>query len=165
MRPESDAPEPVTPPDVTIWEYAWSPDGSRLAVYYTTDPDETDWYRGQLGVVPVGGGAVRQVVRLNCQASALAWSPDGTRLAYVSAEWSDRGLVGGDVFVVPVSAEATLAEARNLMPGIDCSPSWLQWFPDGRRLLYAAWSGTTNTIGILDSESGALTPLSDGFTP
>ncbi|HEV8192812.1 MAG TPA: S9 family peptidase [Ktedonobacterales bacterium] len=163
VRPESDAPEPVTPPDVTVWEYAWSPDGSRLAVYYSTGSDETDWYRGQIGVMPVGGGAVRQIVRLDCQASALAWSPDGTRLAYVSGEWSDRGLVGGDVFVVAVSADAALAEARNLTPGIDFSPSWLQWFPDGQRLLYVGSSGTTNTIGILDTETGALAPLVADF--
>jgi dipeptidyl aminopeptidase/acylaminoacyl peptidase len=164
VRPESDVPEPVTPPDVTIWEYAWSPDGTRLAVYYTTGPGETDWYRGQIGVVPVGGGAVRQVVRLTCQAGALIWSPDGSRLAYVSGEWSDRGLVGGDVFVVPIAAEAALAEARNLTPGIEFSPSWLQWLPDDRRMLYAGSAGTTTTIGILDEETGERTPLTADFT-
>src|SRR6185437_6453951 len=52
-----------------------------------------------------------------------------------------------------------LAEARNLTPEIGSSPSWLQWFADGKRLLYVAWSGTTNTLGILDVESGAVTPL------
>src|SRR5262249_44082109 len=42
IRPESDTPEPVTPPDLTIWDYAWSPDGAQLAVQYSTGPSETD---------------------------------------------------------------------------------------------------------------------------
>ena len=43
------------------------------------------------------GGAVRQLGHLTRQAGALTWSPDGTRIGYVSGEWSDRGIVGGDV--------------------------------------------------------------------
>src|SRR5262249_13674663 len=43
VRPESGTPEPVTPPDLTVWDYAWSPDGAQLAIYYSTGPGETDW--------------------------------------------------------------------------------------------------------------------------
>ena len=159
VRPESDTPEPVTPPDVTIWEYAWSPQSDRLAVFYSAGPDETHYYLGQLGVVAADGGAVRQLGHLTRQAAALTWSPDGTRIGYVSGEWSDRGIVGGDVYVI--SAEG--GKPKNLTPDIHISPSWLRWLPDGETLLYAAWDGVTHQIGLLDEASGKMTPLQRDF--
>ena len=44
IRPDFDIPEPVTPDSLTVWEYAWSPDGQHIALYYTTGSDDTDWY-------------------------------------------------------------------------------------------------------------------------
>jgi len=151
-------PTPVTPDTLTVWEFVWSPDGASFAIYYSDGPDETDWYRGQVGVVAAGGGAVRQITRLTRQASALAWSPDSARVAYVSGDWSDRGLVGGDVYVAPASG----GEARNLTPGVGFSPSWVQWTPDGKRLLYCGWDGVAGQVGLLDEVSGARTTLQRG---
>lgn len=152
----SDQPAPVTPANVTIWEYAWSPDSERFAVYYSAGAGETDWYRGQVGTVPAEGGAVRRLTQLTRQASALTWSPDGSHITYISGEWSDRGLVGGEVFVIPAAG----GTPRNLTPGVEFSPSWVCWFPDGARLLYTGWDGVAHQVGLLDEATGALTPLS-----
>jgi dipeptidyl aminopeptidase/acylaminoacyl peptidase len=159
IRPESDTPEPVTPASVTIWEYAWSPQSDRLAVFYSDGPGETDYYRGQLGIVSAHGGAVRQLTKLTRQAAALTWSLDGTRIGYVSGEWSDRGIVGGDVYVL--SAEG--GKPKNLTPDARISPSSLRWRPDGETLLYAAWDGVSHQIGLLDEASGKMTPLQREF--
>ena len=156
-RMEGGQPAPVTPDGVTVWDFVWSPDGTRFALYFGDGPDETDWYRGMVGIVDAGGGSVRPLVRPEGQAGALAWSPDSARVAYVSGEWSDHGLVGGDVFVVPAAGGA----APNLTPGIGFSPSWLQWLPDGARLLYCAWDGLAGQIGLLDEASGATATLAD----
>ena len=125
VRPDHAIPEAVTPDDITVWEYAWSPDGKQLAVYYSTGSDETDWYRGQIGVVPASGGVVRQLTHLTRQASSLAWSPDNTHLAYVSGEWSDPGRGSGDIFLLTVADGHT----RNLTPNIETSPHWCAWYP------------------------------------
>ena len=167
VRPGYDIPEAVTPDNLTVWEYAWSPDGKQIAVYYSMGPDETDWYNGQVGVVSASGGAVRQISQLTGQASSLTWSPDGSRIAYVTGQWSDRGLVGGDIYVQAVEG----GEARNLTPDSPISLSHVRWFPDGRHMLYAAWSGVSSQIGILDESSGemhALAPdfvIGEGFGP
>lgn len=161
IRPDYDIPEPVTPDGLTVWEYAWSPDSKSLALYYSTGPDDTDWYRGQIGTVRAGGGAVRQLTHLTRQASSLAWSPDGTRLAFISGEWSDPCQGGGDVFVISLIEENP--EPRNLTPGISFSPAWCRWFPDGKRMLYAGWDGLTQQIGILNESNGATTTLVNDF--
>lgn len=159
VRPGFDLPEPVTPDHLTVWEYAWSRDGKQIAVYYSTGPEESDWYNGQVGIVPASGGAVRQISRLTGQASGLTWLPDGRRIAYVAGNWSDRGLVGGDLFVQSVES----GEARNLTPNGKSSVSWCRWFPDGKRLLYAAWSGVTHHIGLLNEETGSMKTLVEDF--
>jgi len=159
VRPEHDIPRPVTPAGVTVWTYAWSPDSSRLAVYSSDGPGETDWYRGQLGVVSAAGGAVRPLTHLEHQADALTWSRNGERVLYVSGEWSDRGIVGGDVFVV----NADGGEPRNLTPGIAYSPSWLAELPDSGGFLFAAWNGLTSSTGILNAADGIATLLAPDF--
>lgn len=156
---DGDTPRAVTPANLTVWRYAWSPDSRSFAVYFSTGPNETDWYRGQLGVVPASGGAVRQVAQLSRQAASLAWSGDGQRLAYVLGEWSDRPLVGGDIYEVAVVG----GEPRNLTPGIDFSPSWLAFAPDGRALLYAGWDHLSSQVGLLDVETGERRILSRDF--
>jgi dipeptidyl aminopeptidase/acylaminoacyl peptidase len=159
VHPNHDIPEPINPADITVWEYAWSPDSKHLALYYSNGPDDTDWYRGQIGIVASNGGAVRQVSRLTRQASSLTWSPDSTRIAYISGEWSDPGRGCGDIFVQSVEG----GEARNLTPGIEFSPSWCRWFPDGHRLLYTACEGVSHQIGILEETTGSTTALSKDF--
>ncbi len=161
IRPDYDIPEPVTPDGLTVWEYAWSPDSKHFALYYSTGSDDTDWYRGQIGMVPARGGDVRQLTHLTRQASALTWSPDSSRLAFMSGEWSDPCQGGGDIFILSVTGNN--AEPRNLTPGISCSPACCRWFPDGQRLLYTAWDGLTQQIGILNESDGTITTLVKDF--
>ncbi len=161
IRPDYDIPEPITPDGLTVWEYSWSPDGKNIALFYSTGSDDTDWYRGQIGVVPADGGDVRQLTNLTRQASALTWSPDSSRLAFISGEWSDPCQGGGDVFILSLTENNT--QPRNLTPDISFSPAWCRWFPDGQRLLYTGWDGMTQQIGILDEWDGTITPLVKDF--
>ncbi len=157
VRINSDIPEPVTPGGQSIWQYAWSPDGKQFAVFFAHGPGQTDWFRGQIGVVMAHGGSIRQLGELSRPASALTWSPDGSRIAYVSDEWSDPDRGGGDIYVHSLSS----GETRNLTPGIACSPSWCQWLPGGQRLLFVAWKGVTHQIGLVSEADGTITTLID----
>lgn len=159
VRDGSDTPEPVTPDGSTVWQYGWSPDGTQFAVFYTSGPEPTDWYRGQIGVVSAQGGAIRQISNLTRQACALAWSPDGSQLAYISGEWSDPDRGGGDIYVHTLAS----GEVRNLTPGIECSPTWCQWFPDGQKLLFVAEAGVSHQIGVLDASHGNVTIVEHDF--
>lgn len=159
VRPDYDVAEPVTPNGLTVWHYTWSPDSQHFALYYATGPNETDWYRGQIGLVAAHGGAIHQVSQLTRQAFALTWSPDGKRLAYVSGEWSDPDRGGGDIYIHSLTDN----QVRNLTPGIDWSPTWLKWHPDGQRILCAGWDGLTTRVALLEEASGTFTTVSDNF--
>jgi dipeptidyl aminopeptidase/acylaminoacyl peptidase len=159
IRPDDDSPEPITPDGFTIWHYAWSPDSRKFALYYATGSEETDWYTGQIGLVAASGGAIHQISQLKRQAFALTWSPDGTRLGYVSGEWSDPDRGGGDIFVHSLAHGQT----HNVTPGIDWSPVWLKWYPDGQRILCAGWAGLTTRIAVLNEATGAITTITDDF--
>ena len=159
IRPDQFIPEPVTPDGITVWEYSWSPDSKQLALYYSTAPDDTDWYRGQIGVVAATGGAVRQITHLTWQARALAWSPDSRQLAYISGRWSDPGRGSGDIFTVSLENGQT----RNLTPGIASSPTWCSWLPNGHHLLYTACKDVTQQVGIIDSSDGTINLLDADF--
>ncbi|GLV55021.1 peptidase [Dictyobacter sp. S3.2.2.5] len=159
VQVESDQPAPVTPDGVTVWEYRWSPAGQSFALYFSYGSDETDWYNGQVGIVSTLGGMVGQITQLMRQASSLAWSPDSQQIAYISGEWSDPDQGGGDIYVVP----AVGGEPRNLTPGIDASPNWCRWLPDGERLLFLALHGVTCQLGIVHAQDGTITMLDPDF--
>jgi dipeptidyl aminopeptidase/acylaminoacyl peptidase len=162
VRADDDIPVAVTPEGITVWEYAWSPDGRQIALYFSRRPDDSGWYHGQIGVVDAEGGAVRQLTQfppVSIQARALAWSPDGQQLAYVSGKWSDPGRGAGDITVLTVAD----GQSRNVTPGIGCSPTWCDWFPDGHRLLFTAVDGVSHQIGIVQVDDGAVTALDRSF--
>jgi hypothetical protein len=51
---------------------------------------------------------VRQITQLTRQTGALTWSPCGKRLAYISGEWSDRGIIGGDVYTMRINGKVAV---------------------------------------------------------
>lgn len=152
----------MTPDEITVWEYVWSPDGQRFALYFSTRPDDTGWYHSQIGVVDADGGAVHQLTHfppVSRQVRALSWSLDGKQIAYLSGKWSDPGRGAGELSLLSLRT----GQSRNLTPDIACSPTWCAWFPDGRRLLYTAVDGVSHQIGILDTGDGTITVLDWAF--
>jgi dipeptidyl aminopeptidase/acylaminoacyl peptidase len=69
---QAGAPRPLTAPEVSSDEPAWSPDGARLA-FTRKGPDG----KPQLHVLPVDGGEARRVTELPLGVFDPRWLPDG----------------------------------------------------------------------------------------
>ncbi len=148
----------ITKADASVNEFAWSPDGSRIAFVSDVDPDrapdsgksseprvtvvrriryrfDTQGWRGNahthLFVVDVDTGETRQLTDGDWDDHMPAWSPDGERIAFVSDRSEDRDLTNRrEVYVVPAGGGEPEEWSRGLVSMLAAT-----WSPDGRRLV------------------------------
>ncbi len=147
----------ISPPDMYIYEYDWSPDGKMFAVTAAHGSGDNNWWIAQLYTLPAGGGEMRAIVKPPLQINMPRWSPDGRSIAYISGLMSDFGAIGGDIYVVAAGG----GEARNLTPGRKASVSSITWLTSGKIFAVEIADGQ-NAIVTVDPESGAAKTLWTG---
>jgi dipeptidyl aminopeptidase/acylaminoacyl peptidase len=146
-----------------IQDYAWSPDGGRLALVirdreeddstWTSDRQKpwvvdrlqfkrdrvgylTDTRRSHLYVFDVATRELRQLTDGDRDEGNPVWSPDGTRIAFTSNRTADPDTNSNtDIWIVDADASEPVTDPRRVTdnPGADASPAWS---PDGGRLAY-----------------------------
>ena len=147
----------VSPADMYVYEYDWSPDGKSFALTAAHGAGDANWYVAQLYRVSVDGGEMASLHKPSQQIAIPRWSPDGKAVAFIGGLMSDEGSTGGDIYVVPASG----GEARDVTPGIQASPSWLQWAGAGRILFGELVDGMSG-LAVLEVTTGRITPLWSG---
>lgn len=153
----SGLPEPVTPPARHAGDFAWRPDGQRLAWMEIPDAAEED---ADLAVVHLvdADGTSREMSLLGHPVGWLAWSPDGRWLAYCARRRGVR-LSAIRLWIVdpdrwPGDASAIHCLTREL-------DGWLtgfDWASDGSGLQVALVQGTEGRLWHVDLAAQA-TPV------
>ena len=103
----------ISPTSTQIWEFSWGPDCRTIAAVVSDCSTESSWYYARLVRFQAPASAETQSTDIVGSMKTLwqwhgpyrqiclpTWSPEGDRVAFVSSVLSDRGYVGGDVFLV-----------------------------------------------------------------
>jgi dipeptidyl aminopeptidase/acylaminoacyl peptidase len=147
----------LSPADLYVYEYAWSPDGRAIALIAAHGSGDNNWYLARIFVLAPQSGALSPILKPAMQIAVPSWSPDGKSIAFIGGLMSDEGQNGGDIYSVPAAG----GTPRRLTPGLKASPSWLSWLPSGRILFTEHVDGGSG-IGSLDPENGRVESLWTG---
>jgi acylaminoacyl-peptidase len=149
-------PEMVSPTDLHVYEFDWSPDSKSLAYIAADPPGENNWWVAKLytqrlqdaiGATPLSrslrsgpGNEPKTVLAPSeisgplhgLQIAVPRWSPDGKSIAFIGGLMSDQGVTGGDVWLVPVAG----GRPTDLTADLPASPGWITW--DGNEAIYVS---------------------------
>lgn len=147
----------VSPEGLHVWEFCWSADGNDFAVVASDLPFEQDWYTCRLAAFSRDGGPVRTLHFSHRQVARPTWSPNGLDVAFLTSNWSDRGINHGSVYVVTAGGHI-----RDLSEGHVASVHSLAWAGDSDRILTVAHERGGAGVAEIDVATGERTPLWHG---
>ena len=145
----------LSPADMYVYEYDWSPDGTKFVLTAAHGAGDANWWVAGLYTLQADSGEMQSVYKPAEQIAEPRWSPDGNSIAFIGGLMSDEGSTGGDVFLLPASGGA----ARNLTSGLKASVNWLDWRPGGDEILFLESIDGASGIATLGVRSGKVTPL------
>jgi dipeptidyl aminopeptidase/acylaminoacyl peptidase len=147
----------VTPADMYVYEYDWTPDGRGWVVSAAHGSGDPNWWVARLYVANAQSGDMHEIYKPKLQIAVPRVSPDGKYVAFVEGLMSDEGSTGGDIYIVPTAG----GKARNVTPGIKSSPYALRWTaPD--RITFAENVDGNAGFGNVSVEGGSPQTLWTG---
>jgi dipeptidyl aminopeptidase/acylaminoacyl peptidase len=147
----------VSPADVYIYEYDWTPDSRGFAAIAAHGSGDNNWWIARLYIIDAETCQMREIYKPKRQIAEPHISPDGKGVAFIEGIMSDEGLIGGDVYVVSLSGGA----ARNLTPGLKASPSSLAWITRKTKTV----SDRIAIVANVDGNSGYAIIPESGYPP
>jgi dipeptidyl aminopeptidase/acylaminoacyl peptidase len=148
----------VSPSDLYIYEYDWSPDGKSFVATAAHGAGDANWWIAQLCTIAIPTGEVSFIYKPRLQIAQPRWSPDGGTVAFIEGIMSDEGSTGGDIYTIPAGG----GEARNLTPGVKASPATLTWLSSSERILFIEEIDGASGIATIDVREGKIETLWNG---
>jgi dipeptidyl aminopeptidase/acylaminoacyl peptidase len=144
----------VTPADMYVYHFDWSPDGTRLAAIAAPGSGDNNYWIAQLHVVDVAAATMKPVYRPQLQIANPRWSPDGTRIAFIEGLMSDEGSTGGDLYVMKAGSDT----ASNITQNLKASITSFEWTGNDQITAGVNAAGEAELARVRPSD-GAVEPL------
>jgi dipeptidyl aminopeptidase/acylaminoacyl peptidase len=147
----------VSPANLYVYEYDWSPDGKTFAATAAEGSGTNNYWIAELYTIPSRGGPAKSLWKPPLQIASPRWAPDGRSIAVIHGLMSDFGSTGGDIWLVPAQG----GQARDLTPGISSSPNHL-YFRSDNELLFSEYVDGQFGIAKVDPGTGKIAVLWSG---
>jgi Tol biopolymer transport system component len=86
------APVSLSPAELNVYEYDWSPDGMKFAAIAAPGPADNNWWTAKLYTLDVRSKEMTVVYQppVDRQITVPRWSPDGKTIAFIGGLMSDE---------------------------------------------------------------------------
>ena len=148
----------VSPRDLYIYEYDWSPDGAHFVATGAHGAGDDNWWLAELYTIDVASGQTTSLLKPSFQMAVPKWSADGRNIAFIGGLMSDAGSNGGDVYVIPAAG----GTARDVTPGLKASASWLTWAAPPNQILFTENVDGMSGVAAVDTIDSKITTLWTG---
>ena len=162
----------ITPPNLHVFEFDWSPDSKSLAYIAADPPGENNWWVAKLytekdlaalgyvagACIPDSNrGCIAPPVEIlapsdvsgslhGLQIAVPRWSPDGKSIAFIGGLMSDQGVTGGDVWLISSSVVASAGgQPVDLTPNRPATAQWITW-GDAEHIFVSELSGGNSRV-------------------
>src|SRR5207249_2445058 len=102
----------VSPPDLHVYDFDWSPDDKRFVVTAAPGPGDNNWWIAKIYAVDIASGDASSIYKPSLQVAVPRWSPDGKSIAFIEGLMSDEGFHGGDLFTITAAGRDVVNRTR-----------------------------------------------------
>jgi len=134
----------VSPPDLHIYDYDWSPDDKMFVAPAAPGPGDNNWWIAQIYTVDSLKGTATSIYKPWFQVGVPRWSPDGKSIAFIEGLMSDEGFHGGDLFTMSADGRHVMNHTSSRKTSVN---SFFWQTPD--RILLVEYAGGGSAISEL----------------
>jgi len=151
----------VSPPDLHVYDYDWSPDDKMFVVTAALGPGDNNWWIAQIYTIDSAQGDARSIYKPGFQVAVPRWSPDGKSIAFIEGLMSDEGFHGGDLFTMSADGR----DVTNRTSSRKASINSFFWQAPGRILLveYVGGGSTISELNPTDNSTRTISKGSEGI--
>jgi dipeptidyl aminopeptidase/acylaminoacyl peptidase len=147
----------VSPPNLHIYDYDWSPDDKALVTTAAPGPGDNNWWIAQIYTIDIAKGNAASIYKPSLQVAVPRWSPDGKSVAFIEGLMSDEGFHGGNLFTVSAAGH----DVVNRTQGRKSSVSSLFW-QTSDRILFTEYVGGGSAISELTLANNSVRTIWKG---